>query len=305
MNIFDLPVHPAADAYSMRDSEEMELLVADIQENGLQEPIVIADVEVDGDMVTMLIDGRNRRAACKEAQIEPEVRKLNGQDPFFFVLRSNNRRSPTKASQACSAVIAKMGAEKAFQRNALWGDVAALARASGVLRPVMAKAMTIAAHKADLLAAVVSGAMPFSVAYQKALDAKREADQVNDGMKWLEKTDLKLAQRVREESEQEGGLSLEEATILANDKMEKERAANNNKVQSGMMALKQSTDATCGFAAGDALNEIMELAKEYEYCAETMERYFTKKDLAALKQRAGDYLAGAERIHRFISTLEV
>ena len=65
MNIFELPVHPAADVFPMLDPDELSDLASDIQANGLQHPIIIG--QVDG--VEMLIDGRNRLAACKLAKV--------------------------------------------------------------------------------------------------------------------------------------------------------------------------------------------------------------------------------------------
>ena len=49
----------------------------------------------------MLIDGRNRRTACKIAGVEPTSRDLNGEDPTAFVLSANiHRRHMTKGQRA-------------------------------------------------------------------------------------------------------------------------------------------------------------------------------------------------------------
>jgi ParB-like chromosome segregation protein Spo0J len=60
LDIFSIPVHPVADKFLMLDEEELEELAADIKANGLQHPLVIAEVE--GKL--LLVDGRNRREAC-------------------------------------------------------------------------------------------------------------------------------------------------------------------------------------------------------------------------------------------------
>ncbi len=49
----------------------------------------------------MLIDGRNRREACKIAGVVPDVRELNGEDPKAFVISANiHRRHMTKGQRA-------------------------------------------------------------------------------------------------------------------------------------------------------------------------------------------------------------
>ena len=70
--------------------------------NGLREPLVIA--EVDG--VWMLIDGRNQRAACKIAGVEPTTRELEGEDPTAFVLSANiHRRHITKGQRGMAVAL--------------------------------------------------------------------------------------------------------------------------------------------------------------------------------------------------------
>ena len=54
----------------------------------------------------MLIDGRNRRAACKVAGMEPTSRDLNGEDPTAFVLSANiHRRHMTKGQRAMAVAM--------------------------------------------------------------------------------------------------------------------------------------------------------------------------------------------------------
>jgi hypothetical protein len=54
-----LPVHPVADCFPMLDDQELQDLAADIAEHGLHQPVVVQD--------HVLIDGRNRLAACEIA----------------------------------------------------------------------------------------------------------------------------------------------------------------------------------------------------------------------------------------------
>jgi hypothetical protein len=77
--------------------EELEELMWDIKANGLQHPLVIA--EVDGAM--MLVDGRNCRFACRALGIVPDHVLLDGQDPVAYILSANiNRRHMSKGQRA-------------------------------------------------------------------------------------------------------------------------------------------------------------------------------------------------------------
>ncbi len=54
----------------------------------------------------VLIDGRNRRAACKIAGIEPEVIELNGEDIFAYIISSNVvKRRITKGQSAMGVAM--------------------------------------------------------------------------------------------------------------------------------------------------------------------------------------------------------
>ena len=95
LDVFALPVFWLADRLPMFDAEDSAALAEDIKTNGLNNPIVIG--RVDGTM--MLIDGRDRRAACKKLGIKPEYRELNGQDVVRFVISENVRRKSRNKGQ--------------------------------------------------------------------------------------------------------------------------------------------------------------------------------------------------------------
>ena len=66
----ELKIHPVAALFPALEGEEFAVLVADIKANGLHEPIVTT---WDG---STLVDGINRRRACKAAGCEPKYKKL-------------------------------------------------------------------------------------------------------------------------------------------------------------------------------------------------------------------------------------
>lgn len=78
-------VHPAADLFPLMEGDEFDELVADIQANGLIEPVWYTP---DG----LLLDGRNRVRACGEAGVRIESRTYEGDDPIGFVLSLNLQR---------------------------------------------------------------------------------------------------------------------------------------------------------------------------------------------------------------------
>lgn len=83
------PAHPAAELFPLLDENELAELAADIQQNGLHEPIWLWN-EVDSCL--WLLDGRNRLAACKLAGVHPTTRLYTGDDPVGFVISENVKR---------------------------------------------------------------------------------------------------------------------------------------------------------------------------------------------------------------------
>lgn len=58
-------VHPAADLFPLLDPEQLEQLAADIQKNGLLQPVTICAPIIPGGGTPVLIDGRNRLDALE------------------------------------------------------------------------------------------------------------------------------------------------------------------------------------------------------------------------------------------------
>lgn len=79
-----LKFHPLAERMPMMGDDEFDLLVVDILENGLQQPIVLYEEQI--------LDGRNRYLACLVAKVEPKFREFDGSDPVAFVYSVNVHR---------------------------------------------------------------------------------------------------------------------------------------------------------------------------------------------------------------------
>jgi ParB-like nuclease family protein len=93
-------VHPDAAIFPMMDADELATLAADIKENGLKQPIVLGQHEGN----EVIVDGRNRHAACVAAGVEPTFHTLNGEDIKAFIVSSNINRRHLNAGQRAMAV---------------------------------------------------------------------------------------------------------------------------------------------------------------------------------------------------------
>ena len=104
----NLKPHPYADIFPMIDGDELEQFKADIAANGLQEPIVLCD--------GMVLDGRNRLAACIATNTAPHFRDYTGNRALKFVLSTNLSRRHLTSSQR--AVIA-LDVERVLNQEAM------------------------------------------------------------------------------------------------------------------------------------------------------------------------------------------
>ena len=149
-DIFKLPVFPAADVFPMMADDELEVLAADIKANGLRELPVAAKV----DDAWMLIDGRNRRAACKIAGVQPEVRLLDeGEDPLAFVDSTELRRHVTPGQRAMGYARRHPDPEKGGRGN----KRSDTGQFSGVPKQRVSEARAVLSHSEDLAEAVICG----------------------------------------------------------------------------------------------------------------------------------------------------
>lgn len=83
--------HPLAELFPMLPDAEIRELADDIVTYGQREPIVMLD--------GLVLDGRNRLAACQFAQVEPRFVDFDGDDPLGFVLSLNLHRRHLSESQ--------------------------------------------------------------------------------------------------------------------------------------------------------------------------------------------------------------
>ena len=88
--------HPVADIFPMLPHDDLMRLSEDIATRGLLEPVVMLD--------DMILDGRNRYAACKLAGVTPDFVTFSGDDALGYVIAKNMHRRHLNESQR--AVVA-------------------------------------------------------------------------------------------------------------------------------------------------------------------------------------------------------
>lgn len=90
-------IYLAAGAFPLMSASELQELAEDIKANGLAHAIV-------RDKDRILMDGRNRLAACDMAGVAPRFETYTGNDPVGFIISANLKRRHLNESQR--AVIA-------------------------------------------------------------------------------------------------------------------------------------------------------------------------------------------------------
>jgi hypothetical protein len=123
--------HPLAKCLPMLPGHELEELAQDIRKNGLHFPITTFE--------KMILDGRNRWAACKRAHIKPKFVEFEGDDPVAFVMSNNLSRRHLPAGKraeyaikivAAGEVWASSGRPKKDTKQATLDEVAQVAGVS-------------------------------------------------------------------------------------------------------------------------------------------------------------------------------
>jgi ParB-like nuclease family protein len=115
-DVFALPVHPAAEEFPMLPEAELKALGADIKANGQHHPVLAGEV----DRVLMVMDGRNRREACRIAGVTPDVKIITVEDPIRRIWSENGqRRNMTKGARAMVAACIFSKTEQGKRKTSL------------------------------------------------------------------------------------------------------------------------------------------------------------------------------------------
>jgi len=158
-------VHPFADAFPMMTDDEMDRLVEDIRQHGQQEACVVNSQGV-------LLDGRNRRAACERLGIAPIVRRQDPESETAFIVSLNVARRHLTASQLAIVALEALphfeteARERQGKRSDLWAPVPTssnvrardeAAKSVGVSGRTVAQAKRVLEQAPDLVEEVKAG----------------------------------------------------------------------------------------------------------------------------------------------------
>lgn len=92
----EMQFHPLCSLFPPMVGTEFDALVADIQANGLREPIIVHE--------GMILDGGNRYRACLAAGVKPGTMKFGGGNIVNYVLSANLHRRHLTAPQHAAIV---------------------------------------------------------------------------------------------------------------------------------------------------------------------------------------------------------
>ncbi len=151
----------------------------------------------------MLIDGRNRREACRRAGIIPDYVLLDGQDPVTYILSANITRRHMTKGQRAMAVARVLETNQVSQRKA--------ADSLRIKQPMLAKASIVLRYAPDLADQVRNGFLSLDKAYEEARIRKGQADSYESRFNALKAAAPDLADLVID-----GQLQLEEAQEARN-----------------------------------------------------------------------------------------
>jgi hypothetical protein len=175
-------VHPAAALFPMLAAEELADLADDIRANGLLHPIVL---DPDG----VLIDGRNRLAACRLAGVEPSFTTYDG-DPLALIYSANIQRRNLTKGQTAMAIARMLDLSEGRYNGAR-----ALTFAAKVSESRISYAVAVLKYAPDLIDQVMAG-RSLDEAYEVALERKRQRDADLKALRRLRATYPDLAGRV-------------------------------------------------------------------------------------------------------------
>ncbi|WP_432072716.1 ParB N-terminal domain-containing protein [Streptomyces wuyuanensis] len=187
----------------MLSQDELLDLAESIKAEGQHRPIVL---DSDG----VLLDGRNRRAACKIARVEPRFTTYTGNNPTALILSNNVfRRHISKGQQAMITAMACSVSGHSLRD---------LAKLHGLSRSRLSAANVVLKYSRELAEQVRIGALSLDNAYNTVSEGKARAAALQEKYDRLREHAPDLADQITEDQ-----LTVDEAIHALNERQEEER----------------------------------------------------------------------------------
>ncbi|MFF4926879.1 ParB N-terminal domain-containing protein [Kitasatospora sp. NPDC001261] len=199
-----MKVHPLTATFPTMSEDELLDLAQGIKEDGQYEPILL---DADG----VLLDGRNRLAACNLAGVAPRFTTYKGDAPAGDAAWSLNARR-RNLTQGQRAMIIAM--ERSVSKSSARADAATY----GISPARISLAATVIKYAPSLVRPVITGAMGLDAAYEQARKNKADAKAKQAQYDLLRDQAPDLATRVTE-----GDLDLPAALTELERRQEEER----------------------------------------------------------------------------------
>ena len=215
-----LSPHPYADKFPMLPEGELQELAESIRENGLRHPVVIT---ADG----LILDGRNRAAACRLIGITPETVIYEGDDLAEYVIDSNiTRRNMSTGARAMATALVLAADGRRKDGKWIYGELDfEKSQNVSTLRSYLSRAGVILDWVPDVAQEVAGGALNIDYAYEQAV-AERDKVDAKKRAKAIE------ANRKREATIRERELNTQRLEILT-----KENSPYLKQVEAGDMSI--------------------------------------------------------------------
>lgn len=209
--------HPYADKFPMLAESELAELAESIRTVGLLHPVVL-------DPSGLVLDGRNRLAACELAGVDPFVDVYDG-DPAEYVIASNvTRRNMSTGARAMATALVLEAAGKRSAGRVDYGELKSKLSGSGQSRQRLAEAFVILDFLPDLAPEVVSGAVTLNDAFTQA-----------DAIRTSAERDKIMAREKAKREEQEAAAEAERNAQIIADLTQAEAIVYLDMIESGQM----------------------------------------------------------------------
>lgn len=165
-------VHPYADKFPMLPEPELAELAESIRANGLRNPIVLTP---DG----LILDGRNRAAACERVGVAPTTTVYEGDDLAEYVIdcNSSRRHMSTGARAMATALVLVADGRRRDGRWVGWSRTSQSIGKSSGEQEAIRRAGLIIDFAPDLAERVRDGDIEIGAAVRDA-EQRRDAERI-------------------------------------------------------------------------------------------------------------------------------